>query len=43
MYNKMVSDLKAGKTGTASAWESILPSAVADMEATIAAFQSGLQ
>ena len=43
MYNKMVSDLKAGKNETASAWEKILPSAVADMEATIAAFQSGLQ
>ena len=40
MYNKMVSDLKNGKKETASAWESILPSAQADLEATIAAFEA---
>ena len=40
MYNKMVSDLKNGKKETASAWEKILPSAEADLEATVAAFEA---
>lgn len=39
IYNQMLSDLKSGKKETASSWEKLLPTAQAEMEATIAAFE----